>query len=468
MRMPEHACCAMRVRRRSDSVMGQRDKEVCDTSTQSKRRRSDTIMEQLDEDYRDSLTPSKRRKRAARGNLLKLPNDLLRVVAVVLLGGNEGGAEEVVRAWLSLRLACKQLWTSIADVPLDLRFSNPLSDTQVLWMMESAVKLRSVVFTEWNIPFMWLEVACVRRCPTAICRSWDTLEMLQGLVLGRQGCDKDMIAKLLEMHRTPLPAEMASELGPVTSYHLQGFSRLTSLALQVDRSALFTLPPSLEVLRLGYVDPCPWRARPVEDVGLASTGMGPINLPRLRSLRVDWTHRAGTKWLPLLLPTLESVHMSSDCYGVLGKCPPRCWGQDWPRMVNIKSLVFRDLVCPFDVAVRDAEELRLETCVKCISSARRPHDVLRLFLSGRVRRLICLPDYSCCLVRDTRYGGISWIGEGERISLKEVVSVAESPEFQPYVEVHSCGGRMLMHHTILKRSDALQHTWPCPSAGPKL
>jgi hypothetical protein len=48
-----------------------------------------------------------------------------------MLGSEEGGAEQVVRAWLSLRLSCQHLWELIADVPLDLRFSAPLTDAQV-------------------------------------------------------------------------------------------------------------------------------------------------------------------------------------------------------------------------------------------------------------------------------------------------------------------------------------------------
>jgi hypothetical protein len=65
------------------------------------------------------------------GALLKLPNDLLRILVEGMLGSEEGGAEQVVRAWLSLRLTCKHLWELIADVPLDLRFSAPLTDAQV-------------------------------------------------------------------------------------------------------------------------------------------------------------------------------------------------------------------------------------------------------------------------------------------------------------------------------------------------
>jgi hypothetical protein len=63
--------------------------------------------------------------------LLDLPNDLQRVIVEGLLGSNEGGAELVVRAWLRLRLTCRDLCKLIADVPLDLRFPAPLTDAQV-------------------------------------------------------------------------------------------------------------------------------------------------------------------------------------------------------------------------------------------------------------------------------------------------------------------------------------------------
>eukprot|EP00884_Botryococcus_braunii_P003944 jgi/Botrbrau1/13550/Bobra.4_2s0008.1 len=299
---------------------------------------SKKTMGQADTDVCQIPPPSKRRRLADGGGLLKLPNDLLRILVEGMLGSEEGGAEQVVRTWLSLRLACKHLWELIVDVPLDLRFSAPLTDAQVVWMMEADVKLRSVVFSEKPMegPLLWLEVGCVRRRPTAICRSRDTLEKLQGLVLGREKpCE----------YRTPLLAEMASELGSAAFYDLQGFTRLTSLSLRVDNDAAFPLPPSLEVLRLSFER----MPREREEQGLASAGMGPVSLPRLRSLQVRWTFTAGTRWLPFLVPSVEAVSMSSEPFGMCPSMPPqpgcRCWGHA-TTMVNVKILVFKNIRCP--------------------------------------------------------------------------------------------------------------------------
>jgi hypothetical protein len=221
---------------------------------------------------------------------------------------------------------------------------------QVVWMMESEVKLRSVVFAQRSSTFLWLEVGCVRGRPTAICRSRDTLEKLQGLVLGRQDFRHCGIG--------PLLAKMASELGPVASYHFQGFSKLTSLTVHVDDTAAFTLPPSLEDLHLGYLTRRAWWvARP------ASTGMGHVRLPRLRRLHVELAPWAGTEWLPLQVPSLESVQVRSDRNCLVNRRIHAGWGQDWPKAANIKSLVLRDVVCPFDAAVLHVEELHLEGCV---------------------------------------------------------------------------------------------------------
>jgi hypothetical protein len=236
-------------------------------------------------------------------------------------------------------------------------------------------------------------------------------------------------------YQTPLFAEMASELGPAASYDLQGFTRLTSVSLHVDNDAAFPLPPSLEVLHISFK---------AGEQGLANPGMGPVSLPRLRSLQVHWTFTAGTRWLPFLVHSVEAVSMSSEPFGMCPLSPPhpryRCWGHGWPTMVNVKTLVFRNIICPFDAAVQQVEELRLEGCATCVSSARSPHDVLRLFLSGKARRLHYLPQCVRCRTDKCSLGGIGWFGEegwrgGPRITLKEVVSLAESPEFQPYLEV---------------------------------
>eukprot|EP00884_Botryococcus_braunii_P011506 jgi/Botrbrau1/20356/Bobra.0006s0022.2 len=389
------------------------------------------------------------------GGLLDLPNDLLRVIAEGLLGSDEGRAEVVVRAWLRLRLTCRNLCKLIADVPLDLRFSAPLTSAQVAWMMDSEVKLRSVVFALRPTTALWLEVACVSRRPSAICRSRDTLEKLQGLVLGRQDfrhCDL-----------SPLLGEMARELGPVASYDFQGFSKLTSLTLYVDDTAAFTLPPSLEDLHLGYLTRHAWWVeRPT------SAGMGHVSVPRLRRLQVELTPWAGTEWLPLLVPSsLEFVQLRSDCQCLVDRRIHACWGQDWPKAANIKSLVLRDVLCPFDAAVLHVEELRLEQYVACFSSARSPEEVLWLFMSGRCRRLLLLPNPPRGTVQDALFKGILWYGEngkkGPSIKMRQVVSVAESPEYQPYLEVHAWAHSeavpetTVTHYAILRREFA-QHS----------
>jgi hypothetical protein len=135
-------------------------------------------------------------------------------------------------------------------------------------------------------------------------------------------------------------------------------------------------------------------------------------------------------------------------------------------MVNVKSLAFKDLVCPFDVAVQVVEELRLENCVRCLSSARSPRDVLRLFLSGRARRLHFLPRTTRDPGRKAFQGGVGWYGEkmleGPGITLHDVLSVAETPEFSPYLEVQSrcCGGRLegYKDYDLLKRKKPLHYT----------
>eukprot|EP00884_Botryococcus_braunii_P011509 jgi/Botrbrau1/20359/Bobra.0006s0024.1 len=418
------------------------------------RKRSDK--DKVDEEVFQLSPPTKRRVGEG-GGLLNLPNDLQRLVAEGLSGSDESGAEVVVRTWLSLRLTCRHLWNLIADVPLDLRFSGPLTDAQVEWMMESDVKLRSVVFAQGSIPCLWLEMACVRRRPSAICRSRDMLEKLQGLVLGRQD--------LIHCDLSPPLAEMARELGPVASYHFQGFSKLTSLTLHVDDTAAFTLPPSLEDLHLGYLtEGAWWVERPT------SAGMGHVSLPRLRRLQVELTPWAGTEWLPLLVPSsLEFVQVRSDRHCLVNPCIHTCCGQGWPKAANIKSLVFGDVVCPFDAAVGHAEELRLERYVACFSSARRPEDVLKLLLSGRCRRLLLLPNPRRCAVEEHLFKGIVWYGDkgqkGPSITMREVLSVAESPDYQPYLEVLAWAHRevlpqplpetTVMHYAILRRKYAL-------------
>ncbi len=83
-----------------------------------------------------------------------MPHDLLWVLVVRLLGGDEGGAEQVVQAWLSLRLVCKHLWTGIADVPLDLRFTAPLTDTQV-GSAASSLQEASWPFDSFRQALLW-------------------------------------------------------------------------------------------------------------------------------------------------------------------------------------------------------------------------------------------------------------------------------------------------------------------------
>eukprot|EP00884_Botryococcus_braunii_P011513 jgi/Botrbrau1/20362/Bobra.0006s0027.1 len=396
----------------------------------------------------------RRGKRAA--SITDLPPELQRRIVEALLRV-PASAGPVLRDWLSMRMASKQLWETGRDLPLDLHFDDLLTAQQVAWLETADVKVRKVRFARGEPPFRWLERAQDRREPTVLCRSADTLEELQGLVLTRgfpMGWE--------EVGR----AHRAWEGGPGAPilYDLRHFSKLKTLSIFADRLLdHLLLPAGLESLHLGCLQnkPITW-----------NDDLTPPDWPALRNLHVQWTcitaenpspppwHGEGPEplcvgvprtWVPLLVPSLQHAHIS----GCMDEAFYLYEGVEevWPRGLALQTLVFTATVLPFDLAVRDAEEVQLEEPAWCVTGARDPPQLLRLMLcSPRLQRLVCRQRphaASRCGKLLARGPGprpdmvplVTWNDVGDRHNvdgrwaMREVLQAAGSPEFRPYISI---------------------------------